>query len=206
MPPFENFFSNHQLEAGKAWPCLTMPYGGWGVNQPSPKRVMSEILKAPSMKSFLKSSRKTGSKKYLGVIGSYLMEILDDEPVIIHLLKDSAYHYSPSMASRFSGPEKRLILTTFLSDALLIFSTTKENDFGDVVELLVFVNNSVTASSTLLKEAERLASLRWPVATLQFKSSSQDTNRLFLQAGWLLLPNQNEVLIKLMGSAAERDN
>lgn len=206
MPPFENFFSNHQLEAGKGSPCLTMPYGGWGVNHPSPKRVMSEILKAPSMKSFLKSSRKTGSKKYLGVIGSYLMEILDDEPVIIHLLKDSAYHYSPSMASRFSGPEKRLILTTFLSDALLIFSTTKENDFGDVVELLVFVNNSVTASSTLLKEAERLASLRWPVATLQFKSSSQDTNRLFLQAGWLLLPNQNEVLIKLMGSAAERDN
>jgi hypothetical protein len=185
---------------------LTMPYGGWGVNHPSPKRVMSEILKAPSMKSFLKSSRKTGSKKYLGVIGSYLMEILDDEPVIIHLLKDSAYHYSPSMASRFSGPDKRLILTTFLSDALLIFSTTKENDFGDVVELLVFVNNSVITSATLLKEAERLASLRWPVATLQFKSSSQETNHLFLQAGWLLLPNQNEVLIKFMGSAAERDN
>lgn len=206
MPPFENFFSNHQLEAGKGSPCLTMPYGGWGVNHPSPKRVMSEILKAPSMKSFLKSSRKTGSKKYLGVIGSYLMEILDDEPVIIHLLKDSAYHYSPSMASRFSGPDKRLILTTFQSDALFIFSTTKEKDFGDTVDLSVFVNNSTTPSVALLKEVESLAGLRWPVAALRFECRSETETKLFSQAGWKASPTNQTMVFKHLLGPAKREN
>lgn len=176
------------------------------MNLPSPERVMSEILKAPSMKSFLKSSRKTGSKKYLGVIGSHLIEILDDEPVIIHLLKDSALSYSPSMASRFSGPDKRLILTTFLSDALLIFSTTKESAFGDTVDLSVFVNNSTTPSVALLREAESLASLRWPVAELRFECRSETETKLFAQAGWkALLTNQNMVFKHLLGSA-KREN
>lgn len=168
---------------------------------------MSEILKAPSMKSFLKSSRKTGSKKYLGVIGSYLIEILDDEPVIIHLLKDSAYHYSPSRASRFSGPDKRLILTTFQSDALLIFNTAKENNFSDTVDLSVFVNNSTTPSAALLKEAENLAGLRWPAAALRFECRSETETKLFARAGWKASPtNQNMIFEKFIGPAKEEIN
>lgn len=121
------------------------------------------------MKSFLKSSRKAGSKKYLGVIGSLLTEIIDQEPVIQHLLTGTNFQFLPSESSRYTGAGKRMILTTFAHDALLILNTAKESSFGDLVELSVFVNNSQQSSKSLLKEAQKLAALRWPMATLRFK-------------------------------------
>lgn len=130
---------------------------------------MISQFKIGCMISFLKSSRKAGSRKYLGVIGSLLTKIIDQEPVIQHLLAGTSFRFFPSESSRYSGAGKRMILTTFGHDALLILNTVKESSFEDLIELSVFANNSQQSSKSLLKEAQKLAALRWPMATLRFK-------------------------------------
>lgn len=136
------------------------------------------------MKSFLKSSRKAGSKKYLGVIGNNLIEIIDEEPIIKDLLAGTRFSFTPSSASRYSGVNKRMILTTIGHEALIIFNTTHEDTFNDQVTLSVFINKSQISSAKLLKESEKLAIFRWPVITLFFESSSENEQQLFIQAGW----------------------
>lgn len=137
-----------------------------------------------SMKSFLKSSRKAGSKKYLGVTGSYLVEIIDQEPVIMELIRGTRFSFTPSDASRYSGTEKRMILKAFSDDALLILNTRQESTSNDLVELSVFINQSEVPSHILLNEAEKLASLRWSSATLIFRCTSKEEYASFAQAGW----------------------
>lgn len=160
------------------------------------------------MKSFLKSSRKAGSKKYLGVTGSYLFEIIDQEPVTIELVRDTRFSFTPSDASRYSGLKKRMILTTFDHNALLVFNTVKDSPLEDQVTLSIFVNKSQYPSKTLLIEAERLATFRWPIAILRFESSSKSEKRLFARAGWntLRTPYEDRVFEKFIGPAKEETN
>lgn len=136
------------------------------------------------MKSFLKSSKKAGSKKYLGVTGSYLVEIIDREPIILYLVIGSRFSYTPSEASRYSGTEKRMILKAFSDDALLILNTRQESTSNDLVEISTFINRSEIPSHILLNEAEKLASLRWSSATLIFHCTSIDEYSSLVQAGW----------------------
>lgn len=158
------------------------------------------------MKAFLKSSRKAGSKKYLGVIGSYLFEIIDQEPLIMKVLLGTKSIFNPSQASRHSGPEKRMILTTFSSDALLIFKTAHENALGDLVDLTIFLNASTYDIQTLLQEAEMLAILRWPIATLRFECSTSYQRSLFIKAGWKSSLTANRFTVEKFISANGKKN
>lgn len=137
------------------------------------------------MKSFLKSSRQAGSKKYLGLVGSLLTELIDEEPVIQNLIEGTRFNFTPSQVSRYSGREKRMILTTFSNDAVLILTTQKESFLdGGLVELSVFVNQSQIPSHALLNDAEKLAFFRWPAATLLFQCTSAEEYVSFALAGW----------------------
>lgn len=118
-------------------------------------------VKPSSMEAFLKGHRGGKTKQFLGVIGSYLVEILDENPMITSLLSKSQYHHLPSADSRFVAPTKRLILTSFSNDILVIIKNSECSLDGDTCELAAFVNNSREDSETILADARVLAKHRW---------------------------------------------
>lgn len=117
--------------------------------------------KLSHMEAFLKGHRGSSTKRFLGVIGSYLVEILDDDPIIKKLLAASCHSHSPSTDSRFRSATKRLILKSFSGDALVIIKTKPGSSDYNECELASFINNSREDSETLLNDARELAKHRW---------------------------------------------
>ena len=117
------------------------------------------------MKAFLKSHRGNKRKRFLGVIGSYLVEILDDDPVISRILSKSRYKHYPLSYSYLSGVTKRMILKTFSNDALVILGTRPRVQKNNICKKLFFINNSDIPSKVLLQEARKLAEDRWSIVT-----------------------------------------
>ena len=113
------------------------------------------------MKAFLKSHRGSERKRFLGVIGSYLIEVLDDDPVISRILSKSKYKHYPSNDSYLSGPTKRMILKTFSNDALIILGTRQGTQKNNICKRLFFINNSDIPSEVLLRDSRTLAEDRW---------------------------------------------
>ena len=114
------------------------------------------------MESFL-TTRTRPSKRFLGVIGSYLVEILDDDPVIQKVLATSKHKYSKSPESRFTGLNKRMVLKTFSGDAIIIVQTKSGSVQNDQCELFVFFNKSLLTTKDLVEDARALAKHRWKV-------------------------------------------
>ena len=119
----------------------------------------------------------------------------------MELVTGTRFSFTPSDASRYSGPTKRMVLTTFDHSGLVVFNTVKDSPLDDQVTLSIFVNQSQWPSTTLLNEAERMAALRWPTAILRFESSSESEKRLFARAGWNASwpPNEDTVFEKFIG-------
>lgn len=139
------------------------------------------------MKVFLRNGRRgRASKKFIGVIGSYLIEILDDDPLIPHILTNSQFKYRPSDASRLDGVRARMVLKSHSNDSLIIFKTKNATHWNEECELVAFVNNSNIASTDLLREAQRLSEYRW-FSKKEFIISRDISHELKLvKEGWEL--------------------
>ena len=116
------------------------------------------------MKAFLKGPKKF-SKQFLGVVGDYLIEVLDDDPRINKIISSSRkklnhYHHESSQ-SRLSGLTKRMNLVNFSGKALVILKTESNalDEFTCIIT--AFINNSELEENVLLSDAIRLASERW---------------------------------------------
>lgn len=116
------------------------------------------------MQAILKNRRGQKPTFFIGAIGTYLIEILDDDPLISKLLIKTKHKYKASCKSRTKGQDKRMVLKTFKNDALIIL----KNAIGSEKEwtVLLLINNSQESSENLLRDAKRLARDRWPKVNL----------------------------------------
>lgn len=117
------------------------------------------------MQAILKNRRGQKPKFFIGAIGTYLIEILDDDPLIPKLLSKTNYRYRLSTQSRIKGQDKRMILKTFDNDALIILKNSSKNS-DEKWTVFLIINNSPESSENLLQDAKRLARDRWPKINL----------------------------------------
>jgi len=103
---------------------------------------------------------KYSRKKFLGVIGSFLIETLDDDPIIskfINIKRLSSYRSKyPINGPRFLGPTSRMILKSHDADALIILI-----DIDSECHLFHFLNRSKYSDQQILSDALKLASFMW---------------------------------------------
>lgn len=114
------------------------------------------------MQAFLRN-KKYSRKIFLGVIGSYLIETLDDDPIITKLagtpiLKSYQKKYQTG-SSRFVGSSVRMVLKSFEGDALLIL--TCFDKLKSECHLFHFSNHGKQTDQQILLDALNLASFRW---------------------------------------------
>jgi len=116
------------------------------------------------MQSFLRN-KKNGRNIFLGVIGSFLIETLDDDPIINKLTKTcilkSYRTLFPANSSRFIGSTSRMVLKAFDGDALLVLTTCYDKLESPNCQILFYSNISKCSDQQILSDALRLASLRW---------------------------------------------
>jgi len=115
------------------------------------------------MQAFLKSHRGYKNKQFLGVIGVYLIEILDGDSFIPKFLKitGSDYVHSPSDSSRFLSPDERMILRSFDNDCMIIFKSSSHEPERYVCSIHLFICQHKSNIKKILADALRLASHRW---------------------------------------------
>jgi hypothetical protein len=109
-------------------------------------------------------NKKYGRKIFLGVIGSFLIETLDDDPIINKLTKTRILKkyrtLFPANTSRFVGSSGRMVLKAFEGDTLLILTCI--NKLESHCEVFCFYNKMKKyTDQQILSDALRLASLRW---------------------------------------------
>lgn len=115
------------------------------------------------MQSILRGHRGSKKKLFLGVIGNYFVEILDDDPFITKFLAatKSKYQHSKSDLTRFLPPDERMVLRSHEKNSLVIFKGEKH--LAQTVcslKLFVYLHPAQTPKA-LLTDAMRLAAFRW---------------------------------------------
>lgn len=115
------------------------------------------------MLRIIKNRPRQMPKLYLGVIGSYMIEILDDHPLIRKITTKLQFHElsKPQLGSRLGGPCGRMILKGFTDDVLIVIRTKKRCKNNDTCVLGLMKNKSDIPSKVLLQDARSLAILRW---------------------------------------------
>ncbi len=133
----------------------------------------------------IKNSRRKGTY-FLGVMGSFLIEILDDDK-IVEKLAPRYFNYWGSNSNRHFGPSARLILRNFSKEALVVIRTIDAT--SKTAEMVLFINHSSRVNSELIDDLRWLASDRWPKGKLITNSKKMDTMcpgsiSTFKRLGW----------------------
>jgi hypothetical protein len=134
------------------------------------------------MKAFLRHHKRR-SKPFFGVIGSHLIEILDDNPLIHSMLTctNSSYIHTVSGQSRLVRPSKRMILKSHSDDALVILAHHDASvNSSNECTIRLFINDSKTSDLELVKDVLRLVPHRW--SSLYDGQESYDLRNLKLPA------------------------
>lgn len=86
-------------------------------------------------------NQKQKTSKYLGLLGVHLIEILDNDPYLIKVLKDNRLKkiYTPSNSSRFRGDRERMVLMGLNTNALFALRKSNEPQHNQRVELIILV-------------------------------------------------------------------
>jgi hypothetical protein len=118
------------------------------------------------MLAILKDRRRK-SKQFVGVIGSYLIEMLGDpafiKQMICKTVLQNSYSFSAAKGPRLAGPTRRMMLTTFAKDSLILFNTVSKDSS---CELILLINNSDYEDSQIIEDAVKLACFRWEEITI----------------------------------------
>lgn len=112
------------------------------------------------MLTILRANRR---EKYIGVIGSYMEEVLYHDKILVKVLEKVKRTVNPPPAgSRYIGQSKFMILRAFSNDALIVIATRKMNNPKNTkCKLVMMVNKSDVPTPKLLAEARLLAKFRW---------------------------------------------
>jgi hypothetical protein len=104
--------------------------------------------------------QKFSRKRFVGFIGTFLIETLDDDPIISKFInKNRLTQYRskyPVNSTRFLGPTSRMILKSHDADALIILI-----DIDSECQLFHFLNRSKYSNQQILSDALKLASFKW---------------------------------------------
>lgn len=125
-------------------------------------------------------NKKYSRKIFLGVIGSYLIETLDDDPIItklagVHILKSYQKLY-PTHSTRFAGSTLRMVLKSFKGDALLILTCIDK--LKSECHLFHFSNHGKQTDQQILLDALNLASFRWSAIRVDGISYALNKNNM----------------------------
>ncbi len=115
------------------------------------------------MLRLIKNYRGAKTKEYIGVIGIYFIEILDDDPFIKKFLGavKSKYRHTPSDRSRFLTPDERMVLKSHENKSLVIIKTEPTAELY-TCEIKLFKCKSLSSTpKELVVDVLRLAGLRW---------------------------------------------
>jgi hypothetical protein len=115
------------------------------------------------MLRIIKSHRGAKTKEFIGVVGTYFIEILDDDPFITNFLTSvkGDYLHAPSESSRFLTPDERMVLKCHDKNSLAIFKSERHHEsYACSLKLFIYRHTS-HAPKELLTDALRLAASRW---------------------------------------------
>lgn len=137
------------------------------------------------MVGIIKDLRGRTPKRYLGAMGSYLFEILDDHPLIPKITTKSQYYLClPPEGSRLGGSDGRMILKIISDDALIfirIKKRCKKNYTG--IMILLISRSEIPSRAFLMRDPLLLVAglnsiLRWLL--IRILSSPQDIQGISL--------------------------
>jgi hypothetical protein len=142
-------------------------------------------------------NHKKGGADYLGVLGSFLIETLDDDIMLLSVAPRYFQYWDASQA-RLYGRDARLILKSFRNNGLVIIKSTREQ----VPKLVVLKGPSNWLNSDLVDDIIRLASHRWPKMPLvakigTIKKICPGAVDLFKRSGWIDSPRTGMLQIQL---------
>ena len=124
--------------------------------------------------------------------GSYWRGVKDGNPIALELYERhySCYKYADGRERKlFCGPGEKMVLLTVNNDALFVWRKFIDDSGQQGINCSVFRNEGKIESSTLIKEAVKLARRRWPGERLYTyvnprKIKSTNPGCCFLAAGW----------------------
>lgn len=115
------------------------------------------------MLKLIKNHRGAKTKEFIGVIGIYFIEILDDDPFIMKFLSavKSKYRHTPSDRSRFLTPDERMVLKSHENNYLVIIKTEPTEDLYTCEIRLFKCQPTKHPPKELVVDVLRLAGHRW---------------------------------------------
>lgn len=133
----------------------------------------------------LSNSRRNGSK-FLGVMGDFLRETLDDDR-LIEKLAPKYYNYWGRDADRHFGKSAHMILKDFGNQCLIIVKATDAKNF--IAEMTFLSPAEGDISLDLLNDLRTLVSNRWSKGKLiakivHLKQMNPGLKKSLREAGW----------------------
>lgn len=128
-----------------------------------------------------KSSKKTAVKASVEKGEFWIKTSFDDVAVKKLLSEHGLAKPAKNLSVKFSG----LILKNDPGTAMIILKDSVAS-----VELSLFINQSLTGTEELIKDAQSLAEAKWPGLSIRTKISDKDANSLLYKkalkrAGWV---------------------
>lgn len=113
------------------------------------------------MLHFIKNPKGKPSR-YVGMCGKFLVEILDNDPILIRALKSKSASkiYKPSRSCRFTGNNQRMVLAAKTEDGLFTLRKTKAPKGYEGIELGI-LTVSKDSFGPMLKDLALLANQKW---------------------------------------------
>lgn len=150
---------------------------------------MNGLYQTIHMLHFIKNTKGNPSK-YLGMSGQHLVEILDNDPFLLKMLKATGNRkiYKPSEKSRFTGNHQRMVLMSKKDTALFTLTKSQSPKGYHGIELGI-LNLPEESFSPMLKELATLANMRWPKLPLFIRISSHTSianlKLILFNIGWI---------------------
>lgn len=136
-------------------------------------------------------SSKGEKKKILVLIGQYWTEVLDDNPLFNHTLKENKISHRQSKSSPYSGRNQRLNLMYLTGQALMVWKRKKSERGYYGIQCTLFINHSSILSSKLIVDGQKLAGEQWDDVRffihLNPKEDFKNLANSFVKAGWKMV-------------------
>lgn len=114
------------------------------------------------------SNSRRNSPSFLGAMGDFLRETLDDDKLIERVAPQFFKHWGAD-SNRHSGRSARMILKDFQDKQLIIIKAA--DNIGDLAELVFFTTSLPDVSIDVINDLRQLASNRWSKGKLMTKAS-----------------------------------
>lgn len=129
---------------------------------------------------------------FLGVMGSFFIETLDQDRLIRELAPEY-FNYWHENQKRLFGQDARLILKNFHNSFLVVIRTKNESS----AEIVAFVGAKSWLTPDIIEDIKRLASHRWPKLILSINKSlinniQPSLTEILKQLGWTESPKNNQ--------------